>query len=86
MMLNEFIQTRQFNEEQLKIIKRAINDGFTISEVKIFAKPIFSANQMYELYLGIKEGLTVDEVSTYAYSEINCLDMEKIRKQISLKK
>lgn len=71
--LQEVINGKAFNEEQIYVIKRGLEAGLV---VHIYAKPEFNWRQMKEIRLGLESSL---DVSSYTNPKLNWDQMREIR-------
>lgn len=69
-----------FDDNQTYQICKGFDCGFSIEQVKIYAKKEFDFWQMFEIRYGFQVGLTIEQISLYARQEFNANKMEKIRK------
>ena len=55
-------------------------DGLTIEQIKLYAKPKFNRSQMQEIREGFKSGLSKEQVQMYAKPKFDYEQMYEIRK------
>ena len=52
----------KFDKWQIDEISKGFNNGLTIDQVKVYAKPKLDSQQMYDIREDFKKGLTIKEV------------------------
>ncbi len=71
---------RILNQEQRKQIEKGLEQGLTIEQVRLYAKPEFDSDQMREIREGFLKGLSTDQIKLYATTDFDGLQMGVLRK------
>ena len=71
-----------FNEKQKSEIEKGKSFGLLKEEIKLYAKPYFSAKQMREIRIGLEEGQGMRAVKTYARFYLSHNEMAVRRQRI----
>ena len=71
-----------FNEKQKSEIEKGKSFGLLKEEIKLYAKPYFSAKQMQEIRIGLEEGQGMRAVKTYARFYLSHNEMAVRRQRI----
>lgn len=69
----------QFDNAQFVQLMQAVMFNLTGERLNIIANPEFDTNQMNEIMQGLLCGLSIDQVKSYAKSNLNALQMHYIR-------
>lgn len=82
LQLYEKCQCEGFSLWQMFEIELGFTQGFTIEQIKIFARKELNPVQMSEIRCGLNQGLTIEQVSMYARPELDRDQMAEIRKML----
>lgn len=71
---------QEFNEDQLKMIKRGIEGGLTKEQINLYAVPEFDHDQMDEILIGIRNNkLSLEQIRLFADPKFDWQQMSTIR-------
>ena len=71
----------KYSEIKMKVCRELLEAGFEKEKVTIYLNtPEYSYNELLEVELGIRHGLSVKELSYYAKREYNCDQMRVLRR------
>ncbi len=71
-----------YKDAQKEEIEKGKEFGLLDEEIKLYAKPYFSAKQMREIRLGLEEGLGIRMVRTYAHFYYSYNQMAVLRQKL----
>jgi hypothetical protein len=73
---------KNFTAEQMTMIRLGAEANLSLEELKVIGNPELETNQMFEIMMGMRQGLTKEEVSAYQDKNISAQNMKKMRKQL----
>ena len=59
-MFMNLTENKPFTENQMVKIANGVRRGFSMEQMKLYAKPEFSPEKMNIMYLKLKEGLSIE--------------------------
>lgn len=76
-----FITNPDLESYEMRLIRVCCENNVAQNEIEELISLKFNEMQTYEIIYGLKNGLTIDEIKTYAIPELSWLDMKNARKQ-----
>ncbi len=80
------MEEKKYNERQEIQIRFGKEMGLTDEQLELYADPDFTWDQMQQIVLGFCNGLSVEEVKTYANKKYGIYKMAELRMELQHKK